>query len=248
MSTSRARRRSDDPLRPVPVAPTGPPVGRGSRLGGHPMGPRGPAAARRRAGRAPQPASDGHRRDRVAHPRAAGVRVSRTEPGWPQLEDFPLRECLLIVLNEEWEHRGYAERDLAAPGGSPNVGRDLPVDLGISSEDGLRQQVELIGRQEIGFLDPTYEPPRGVAPPTIGEQQQQRRSGRTVGLARFCRWHHMTLRHPRARCRAASSLADADGHWRAMCARSSASGSWMSSPLTSTVTVLIVPVNRNGLV
>jgi hypothetical protein len=40
--------------------------------------------------------------------------VTRTEPGWPRLEDFPLRECLLIVLNEEWEHRLYAERDLAA--------------------------------------------------------------------------------------------------------------------------------------
>jgi len=24
------------------------------------------------------------------------------------------RECLLIVLNEEWEHRLYAERDLDA--------------------------------------------------------------------------------------------------------------------------------------
>ena len=39
--------------------------------------------------------------------------VSRLEPGWPQLEDVPFKECLLIVLNEEWEHRGYAERDLA---------------------------------------------------------------------------------------------------------------------------------------
>ncbi len=39
--------------------------------------------------------------------------VTRTEPGWPQLEDFPFKECLLIVLNEEWEHRRYAERDLA---------------------------------------------------------------------------------------------------------------------------------------
>ena len=27
---------------------------------------------------------------------------------------YPVRECLLIVLNEEWEHRLYAERDLAA--------------------------------------------------------------------------------------------------------------------------------------
>ena len=40
--------------------------------------------------------------------------VTRTEPGWPQLEDFPFKECLLIVLNEEFEHRRYAERDLAA--------------------------------------------------------------------------------------------------------------------------------------
>lgn len=41
-------------------------------------------------------------------------RVSRTEPGCPQVEDFPLKECLLTVLNEEWEHRLYAERDLTA--------------------------------------------------------------------------------------------------------------------------------------
>jgi hypothetical protein len=40
--------------------------------------------------------------------------VTRTEPGWPQVEDFPVKECLHIVLNEEWEHRLYAERDLTA--------------------------------------------------------------------------------------------------------------------------------------
>lgn len=40
--------------------------------------------------------------------------VTRNEPGWPQAEDFPLRECLQIVLIEEWEHRLYAERDLTA--------------------------------------------------------------------------------------------------------------------------------------
>lgn len=39
--------------------------------------------------------------------------VVRTEPGWPQSESFPFQECLRIVLNEEWEHRLYAERDLA---------------------------------------------------------------------------------------------------------------------------------------
>jgi len=38
--------------------------------------------------------------------------VTRPDPGWPRLEAFPLKECLLIILNEEWEHRLYAERDL----------------------------------------------------------------------------------------------------------------------------------------
>jgi hypothetical protein len=32
--------------------------------------------------------------------------------GWPESRSYPVRECLLIVLNEEWEHRLYAERDL----------------------------------------------------------------------------------------------------------------------------------------
>lgn len=40
--------------------------------------------------------------------------VTRSEPGWPQVESFPYKECLRIVLNEEWEHRLYAERDLTA--------------------------------------------------------------------------------------------------------------------------------------
>jgi hypothetical protein len=51
-------------------------------------------------------------------PEQLGSAVSQSEPGFPQLEDFPLRECLLIVLNEEWEHHDYAERDLAALGAS----------------------------------------------------------------------------------------------------------------------------------
>jgi len=33
--------------------------------------------------------------------------------GWPPPRSFPVRQCLRIVLNEEWEHRLYAERDLA---------------------------------------------------------------------------------------------------------------------------------------
>jgi hypothetical protein len=35
-------------------------------------------------------------------------------PGWPRPRSYPVRECLHVVLNEEWEHRLYAERDLAA--------------------------------------------------------------------------------------------------------------------------------------
>jgi hypothetical protein len=38
--------------------------------------------------------------------------VSCTAPGFPQLEDVTVAECLRVVLNEEWEHRLYAERDL----------------------------------------------------------------------------------------------------------------------------------------
>lgn len=33
-------------------------------------------------------------------------------PGWPPPEPFTVRQCLLVVLNEEWEHRRFAERDL----------------------------------------------------------------------------------------------------------------------------------------
>jgi hypothetical protein len=35
-------------------------------------------------------------------------------PGWPHPRSYPVRMCLLVVLNEEWEHRLYAERDLDA--------------------------------------------------------------------------------------------------------------------------------------
>ena len=45
--------------------------------------------------------------------------AQRTEPcvgpGWPpEGETFEVRACLLVVLNEEWWHRQFAERDLAA--------------------------------------------------------------------------------------------------------------------------------------
>ena len=35
------------------------------------------------------------------------------DDGWPPARPFPVKECLSIVLNEEWWHRPYAERDLA---------------------------------------------------------------------------------------------------------------------------------------
>jgi hypothetical protein len=33
-------------------------------------------------------------------------------PGWPEPRSYAVRACLLVILNEEWEHRLYAERDL----------------------------------------------------------------------------------------------------------------------------------------
>lgn len=33
-------------------------------------------------------------------------------PGWPEAQPYLTRDCLLTILNEEWEHRLYAERDL----------------------------------------------------------------------------------------------------------------------------------------
>jgi uncharacterized damage-inducible protein DinB len=32
--------------------------------------------------------------------------------GWPFDEDFPIGPCLATVVNEEWHHRSFAERDL----------------------------------------------------------------------------------------------------------------------------------------
>jgi hypothetical protein len=85
--------------------------------------PDGPGVPRDRAAR---PALDTVlelRHDRMAAVRTvieglteeslAAETVPVEAPGWPPPRSFPVRECLLIVLNEEWEHRLYAERDLA---------------------------------------------------------------------------------------------------------------------------------------
>lgn len=42
------------------------------------------------------------------------VATPEGRPGWPPPRGFPVRQCLSIVLEEEWEHRQYAERDLDA--------------------------------------------------------------------------------------------------------------------------------------
>jgi hypothetical protein len=64
------------------------------------------------------------RRDRQAGVRALIESLSeeslsaRTEPvpgpGWPPTESFAVSQCLRVVLNEEYHHRLFAERDLAA--------------------------------------------------------------------------------------------------------------------------------------
>jgi uncharacterized protein YjbI with pentapeptide repeats len=41
----------------------------------------------------------------------AGVTEPVLEPGYPEPESFAVRRCLQAILNEEWEHRLYAERD-----------------------------------------------------------------------------------------------------------------------------------------
>jgi hypothetical protein len=35
-------------------------------------------------------------------------------PGWPAPVSYPVRTCLLTILDEEWHHRLFAERDLDA--------------------------------------------------------------------------------------------------------------------------------------
>jgi hypothetical protein len=44
------------------------------------------------------------------------------EPGYPESEPFPVLRCLSAVVNEEWLHREYAERDLAVLERQPRSG------------------------------------------------------------------------------------------------------------------------------
>jgi len=44
----------------------------------------------------------------------AGMTEPVMEPGYPEPGSFAVRRCLQAILNEEWEHRLYAERDFDA--------------------------------------------------------------------------------------------------------------------------------------
>ena len=44
----------------------------------------------------------------------AGLTEPVMEPGYPEPGIFAVRRCLQAILNEEWEHRLYAERDFDA--------------------------------------------------------------------------------------------------------------------------------------
>jgi hypothetical protein len=52
--------------------------------------------------------------DGLTDERLAEMTEPVLEPGYPESESFAVRRCLGAVVNEEWLHREYAERDLAA--------------------------------------------------------------------------------------------------------------------------------------
>jgi uncharacterized damage-inducible protein DinB len=63
--------------------------------------------------RADRAATVGEVLDGLTEARLAEDTVPVDAPGWPEPRSYPVRDCLLVVLNEEWQHRLYAERDLA---------------------------------------------------------------------------------------------------------------------------------------
>lgn len=50
--------------------------------------------------------------EKLTDERLAGMTEPVPEPGYPESDSFPVRRCLRAILNEEWNHRLYAERDL----------------------------------------------------------------------------------------------------------------------------------------
>ena len=92
-----------------------------------------PGVPRDRAARPSLDAVLALRRDRMGTVREviAGLTEANLErltrpaqgPGWPHSHGYPVRECLLVILNEEWEHRRFAERDLDALTGRAGLSR-----------------------------------------------------------------------------------------------------------------------------
>ena len=60
--------------------------------------------------------------DDLTDEQLAGMTDPVTEPGYPEPESFPVRRCLLTILDEEWQHRLYAERDLDGLGAGRSTG------------------------------------------------------------------------------------------------------------------------------
>ena len=50
--------------------------------------------------------------DELTDERLAESTEPMPEPGWPAGESFPVRDVLALIINEEWWHRLFAERDL----------------------------------------------------------------------------------------------------------------------------------------
>ena len=93
----------------------------------------------------------------------------------------------------------------------------------------------------------------GVAGPAVTYAELEARSNprrpRGAGCAAFNErgvLPNRFIRAPRS-LNFAGACGRGGGYWRAMCMRSSASVSSISLPLTSTVTLWMVPVNLNGL-
>jgi DinB superfamily/Pentapeptide repeats (8 copies) len=51
--------------------------------------------------------------DDLTDEQLAGMTDPVSEVGYPASESYAVRRCLGAILNEEWEHRRFAERDLA---------------------------------------------------------------------------------------------------------------------------------------
>jgi uncharacterized damage-inducible protein DinB len=51
--------------------------------------------------------------DKLTPETLAGDTTPVPGPGWPEPRSYPVKMCLRVVLNEEYQHRLYAERDLA---------------------------------------------------------------------------------------------------------------------------------------